>query len=109
MHRSAGRRFLPLILLSVLVTPVHAGMIGMDQLLEQGARERLVTELEKEDVQQQLVELGVDPVEAKQRVQNMTDTEVARLNQQVASMPAGGHVSNRLLAVLLIILLILAI
>lgn len=109
MHCSAGKRFLPLILLSILATPVQAGMIGTDHLLEQGARERLITELEKADMQQQLVELGVDPGEARERVQNMTDTEVARLNQQIASMPAGGHISNRLLAVLLIILLILAI
>lgn len=109
MRRCAARRFLPLILLSVLFSPVQAGMISTDELLQQGARERLVTELEKEDVQQQLVDMGVDPEDARVRLKSMTDSEVARLNQQIQTLPAGGHVSNNLLVVLLIILIVLAV
>jgi hypothetical protein len=56
-------------------------------------------------VQQQLVELGVNPDAAKARVAAMTDAEIAQLNQSLADMPAGGSV----LGVLLIIFLVFVI
>jgi hypothetical protein len=107
MIKKITRLLLPLILLSVFSMPVQAGMISTDQMLQQGARERLITELQKQEVQQQLVDMGVDPNEALNRVQNLTDTEIAELNQQIDALPAGGRGSNNLVIVLLIIIVLL--
>lgn len=108
MIRKVARLFLSLILMSAFIAPAQAGMISTDELLQQGARERLANELQKEQVQQKLVDMGVDPDVALERVRSMTDTEIARLGQRLDTLPAGGHVSNRLLAVLLIIVVLLA-
>jgi len=107
MKKNIVRLFLPLILLSVFAMPVQAGMISTDQMLQQSGRERLITELQKQEVQQQLVDMGVDPKEALNRVENLTDTEIAELNQKIDALPAGGRGSNLVIVLLIIIVLLL--
>ena len=41
-------------------------------------------------VQQKLIELGVSPADAQQRIANMTHQEINALNSQLNDMPAGG-------------------
>jgi len=82
-------------------------MISTDQMLQQSGRERLITELQKQEVQQQLVDMGVDPKEALNRVENLTDTEIAELNQKIDALPAGGRGSNLVIVLLIIIVLLL--
>lgn len=43
-------------------------------------------------VQQKLIELGVSPADAQQRIANMTQQEINALNSQLNEMPAGGIV-----------------
>jgi len=87
------------------MSPAHAAMTTTTDALGKIDRTQLITTLEREDVQQQLTEMGVDPDEAIARVGQMTDEEVVALNQKVAELPAGaGHLST--VQVLLIILLI---
>lgn len=97
---------LSLALLSLPTVPVHAGMIGTGQALaaEQGRidRERLASLLEREDLQRQLATLGVDTQDAKQRVASLTDAEVARLNQRLAELPAGGDVLGAILLIFIV-------
>ena len=96
-------------LLGIQIAPVQAAMVGNPELLTQGQQQfdrgQLVNLLDRADVQQQLVELGVNPDAAKARVAAMTDAEIAQLNQSLADMPAGGSV----LGVLLIIFLVFVI
>lgn len=103
--------FLSLIaMLGVQVVPVQAAMVGNADLLQQAQqqfdREHLVTMLERADVQQQLIALGVDPDEAKARVASLTDGEVAQLNQRISELPAGG---TDALGVILIIFIVFVI
>lgn len=76
------------------MAPVQAAMVGNGELLQQAQqqvdREQLATLLERSDVQQQLIGFGVDPEAAKARVATLTDSEVARLNQHIGELPAGG-------------------
>ncbi|MCA1929073.1 PA2779 family protein [Rheinheimera sp.] len=44
------------------------------------------------EVQNKLIELGVSPADAKQRIANMTAEELNALNSQMNEMPAGGIV-----------------
>jgi Mg2+ and Co2+ transporter CorA len=53
-------------------------------------REQLSSMLERDDVQQQLLSMGVPPDTVQERVNSMTDFEIAQLNEQINDMPAGG-------------------
>jgi len=75
------------------ISPAFASMIGTEQLLAneqaQAERERLMSTLTRDDVQQQLIVMGVDPNQAVERVNRMTDAEVAALNERIDELPAG--------------------
>ncbi len=74
--------------------PVQAAMVTTPDVLQSQQseydRQQLVELLDREDVQKQLLDYGVAPEQVKERVNNMTDAEVAQLNDQIADMPAGG-------------------
>ncbi len=84
-----------LAIIGILLTPVaQAAMVGTDELIQAQKsaldRERLAQLLEREDVQQQLIDRGVDPQAALARVARLSDAEVAQINQRMAELPAGG-------------------
>jgi hypothetical protein len=95
-----------------LGAPALAGMVGTDRVLRHAehaeARATLTEALERDAVREELRALGVDPAAARARVERMTPAEVARLQGQVASLPAGGALSTveLLLIIILIVLLI---
>ena len=102
-------------LLSVLLTltPVfsaHAGMIGTTTLLEsaqsQQTRASLQELLNREDARQQLLALGISPDQARERVASLSDSELARINQGIEQLNAGG---DSVLGILLIIFIIFVI
>jgi hypothetical protein len=95
-------------MLLMLVTPVQAGMVGTEEILHQQDRTQLARMLERDDVQQQLIELGVDPVSARARINQMTEEEVAQLNGRLAELPAGGNIGTvEILLIIIIILLVI--
>jgi hypothetical protein len=96
-------------LLVTQVLPVHAGMISTGQVLAaQGGqldRSRLVSFLEREDLQRQLAAMGVDVQNAKERVAGLTDAEVAQINQRLDELPAGGDILGVILAIFIIFII----
>jgi len=74
--------------------PVQAAMFTTPDVLQSQQseydRQQLAELLDREDVQKQLLAYGVAPEQVQERVNNMTDAEVAQLNDQIADMPAGG-------------------
>lgn len=90
----------------LVATTAHAGLIGTDALVQdqqvQAQRAELIAMMEREQVREQLVEMGVDPVAAKQRVAQLNDAEINTLHQQVADLPAGGDVLGILLVIFLV-------
>jgi hypothetical protein len=104
-----GSLFLAASLLGAQIAPVQAGMIGTAQVLaaEQNRldRDRLASLLEREDLQRQLSALGVDVQHAKDRVAGLTDAEVARISQQIDTLPAGGDALG--VVVLIFVILII--
>ncbi len=74
--------------------PVQAAMVTTPDILQSQQseydRQQLIELMDREDVQKQLLAYGVAPEQVQDRVNKMTDAEVAQLNDQIADMPAGG-------------------
>lgn len=104
------KRVVSLLLVAALAggqaLPLQAAMIGTDALVQQQQstmdRERLLQLLERDDVQQQLVALGVETADATARVAQLTDNEVQQLNARLGELPAGGDVLSLAVLVFLV-------
>ena len=94
-------------MLATYLSPAQAAMETTASALGGADRAQLTTMLEREEVQQQLVEMGVDPADALARVDQMTDEEVLQMNEKIAELPAGAGVSTVSLLLIIILILIL--
>ena len=94
-------------MLLMLVTPVQAGMVSTEEILHRQDRAQLGRMLEREDVQQQLIDMGVDPASALTRVDQMTEEEVALLNDRLAELPAGAGIGTVEILLIIIILILI--
>lgn len=108
-------QFLPFLLLLLVggfaSQSAVAGIVGTDTILSGQAgmaeeRAQLEALLDREDVQDRLVEYGVSPEEATERVAALSNEEVQQLVQDIDTLPAGGDVLTILLVVLLLILIL---
>jgi len=91
---------------------LRAELIATSAVLESAtdpARDRVVGFLERADVRTQLEALGVDPAEARARVDALSEAQIAALDARLAELPAGGDFVGVVVAVLVAILLILLI
>jgi predicted PurR-regulated permease PerM len=102
--------FLSVVLTLIPLVPAQAAMLGTDQIVNSTqtapARDKLQQFLDQEATQQQLLAWGVSPDWARERVSSLTDTELARINQQINNLNAGG---NSILGILLIIFIVFVI
>ena len=96
----------------LLVSFQHAALAGIvsttDMVNTQVAqldKQKLQALLSQENVQSQLIAMGVDPADAKQRLANMTDEEIQAFSAKMDQLPAGSGVVGTL-ALIFIILLI---
>jgi hypothetical protein len=86
----------------------YAGMVGTNEVVAavqaQGSRDKLRDFVGRNDVRNQLQNLGINSSTAQERVSAMTDAEVASVVGKIDSLPAGGDTSGwAIFAVLLII------
>lgn len=85
---------------------VHAEAISSDSVMQAQTasfnKQQLIEMVNREDVQEKLVSLGVDRTVAIDRINAMTAGEIAQLNDQINDAPAGGIV-GAVLTVLAII------
>jgi len=93
-----------------LVTQVTAAVIPAEQALAVESRAERVADvkaqLAREDVQQAMVKLGVDPLDAQIRVDALGDAELAQLQGQLDTLPAGSG-ALAIIGVVFLVLLIL--
>ena len=106
LFRNIGVYLCAVALGSIQVLPAQAAMVGTASVIQTETarvdRRQLADMLEREDIRQQLVAMGVDPESAKQRVAMMTDAEVASLNQRLQEIPAGSDVLGVLLVIFIV-------
>lgn len=95
-------------LLSLLLTltpvmTVHAAMLDNDTLLESAqTRDSLQQLLGREAAQQQLLALGVDPEWVATRTASLSESELARINQGIEQLNAGGDALGVILIVFIV-------
>jgi len=101
------------LLISGPVQSAYAAMIGTETVLEtsrgQEARVYLKSLLAREDVQAALIARGLDPQEAKARIDSLSDAEAVNAADKFEQLPAGGGVLETLLIVAFLVFLILLI
>ena len=102
-----------MLLLSLPHKSAFAGMIGTETVLDatrsQEARDYLNRTLAREDVRASLMAQGIDPLEAKARVESLSDAEAVSLADQIEELPAGGSALGILVGALLIVFIVLLI
>ena len=88
-----------------------AAMIGTESVVDSerahNAREYLKTFLAREDVKNALVSQGIDPREAQNRIDSLTQEEARFVADQLDQMPAGGGFFSTLLIVAFLVFVIL--
>ena len=75
----------------------------------QSQREKVRAFLEREDAQRRLVEMGVAPETAKERVDMLTDAEAATIAGKIDSVPAGGALSTTEWILIVLVAILIAI
>ena len=90
--------------------PAQAAMIDNNQIINpvqaDEARQDLNRFLDREDTRQQLMDWGVSTDVVKDRVDSLTDAELARINSEIDNLKAGG---TSVLGVLLVIFIVFVI
>ena len=106
--------FLLAIFMFMLSGPYQSAMAAMieteavvDSERAHNAREYLKTFLAREDVKNALVLQGIDPQEARIRIDSLTDEEARLVADQLDQLPAGGSFFTTLLIVVFLIFVIL--
>lgn len=104
------------VIMMLMFAPVHAvlaAMVGTETIIDsargQEARDLIHKVLAREDVQAALGEHGIDPQEAKARIDSLTDDEVIRIADQIDQLPEGAGATGFLIVALLVLILVLVI
>jgi hypothetical protein len=88
-----------------------AAMIGTEAAVDvdraQSAREYLNHLLAREDVKSALISQGIDPQEAKSRIDSLTDEEAQFVADQLERLPAGGDFLVTFLVIAFLVFVIL--
>lgn len=100
-----------MVLMSIPYQPALAAMVGTETMIDiargQEAREYVNTMMARKDVQATLIDNGIEPKEAKARIDSLSNAEVIQLADKIEQLPAGGDLG--ILSALIIILLLVII
>lgn len=112
LRRFCGPLFV-VVCLAAQCPAVNAEMVSTEQVAARQTvgvdREKLKAFVGREEVQARLQALGVQGGIAKDRVDALTDPEVAQLVQKIDTLPAGGNLSQTDIIIILLIAILVAI
>jgi hypothetical protein len=99
-----------MLLLTVPYQSALAAMIGTETILDvargQEARDYLNGVLARADVKNELMAQGIDPQEAKARIDSLPDREVVQLAGQIKQLPAGGDALGAIIGAALVVFIV---
>ncbi|MEW6983463.1 PA2779 family protein [Colwelliaceae bacterium 6471] len=94
-------------LLTFVAPTTNAGVVTSAQVIEQQRfelnKQQILAMVDSKDVQQKLVALGVTSEDAKNRINNLTPTEVMQLNKQMNNAPAGSGIIGIVVTVFVVV------
>jgi len=100
---------LSLLLICAPVSQAQAAMIANAQIIDQvqqlNDKAALLQTINRVDVQEQLLDMGVNAAELESRVSQMTQQEIAQLNQQINNLPAGGDILGIIVLIFIIFII----
>jgi hypothetical protein len=104
---------IPLTTFSIISPPARAAMVNTDAVFKQNrhdlSHERINMFIDRSEVQKQLEIWGVNPDEAKARVNCLSDQEIERISAQIDQLPSGGSSLGTIVGAALIIFIVLLI
>ena len=93
-------------LLGLHAAPLHAAMLSTEQIIERQSgpakTDAIHAALARDDVRQRLVDMGVDPAHAEQRIAKLSDSQISELNQRLDELPAGGDALGLIVLIFLV-------
>ena len=102
------RKLILMVILWLSTSTAFAAMVATPELSAEPERAQLASNLAaRYQIEQQLVSMGVDPAEAKNRINHMTDQQISSLQGQITELPAGAGVSTTNLLLIIIVLILL--
>jgi hypothetical protein len=81
----------------------------MSNLEVQADRAKVRAFMERRDVADILVARGIDPLEARARVDSLSDAEVQTIAAKIDELPAGGSILGSLIVIIIVAFLVLLI
>ena len=100
-----------MLLIAIPYQPLLAAMVPTESTIYQfkarDARDHLKTLISKNDIKNALISQGIDPDEAKARVDSLSDSEVIEVADKIEQLPAGGGVFGAVIGAALIVFLVL--
>lgn len=115
MRNPLRHRMLTVALVTAFATlplAANAALVGTGEAAGQQAdvnREKVRDFLDRANVKEKMMALGVDAILVDERVDALNDDEVAVLAQKVDGMPAGGHLEKTDYVIILLVLILVAI
>ncbi len=104
------------VIMFLMFAPVHtvlAAMIGTETVIDAQrgleARNLIHSVLAREDVQKALKGYGIDPAEAKARIDSLSNEEVIRIADKIDQLPEGAGAVTVLVVIILVMFLVLVI
>ena len=102
-----------MLFIAIPYQPLLAAMVTTEetfnQIKAQDARDNLKTLLSRNDIKNALISQGIDPDEAKARIDSLSDSEVIEVADKIERLPAGGGALGALIGAALIVFLVLLI
>jgi hypothetical protein len=98
-----------LVLVPAFYQSVSAAMIGTQTLLtpnrHQSTRSYLHDLISRNDIQKILVARGIHPLEAKARIDCLSDNELEMISEKIPDLPAGGDATGFIIIVGVVIII----
>jgi len=106
IYRRTLTLFLSLLMLAVSFGQAQAAIIANNQVIQQielaSDKAALLQTISRIDVQEQLLNMGVNSADIESRINHMTQEEIAQLNQQFDELPAGGDILGIIVLIFII-------
>jgi len=105
--------FMVTVMLSITVPyqPLLAAMVPTEAIIDSnnavGARDYLKSLISRDDIRELLISYGIDPNEAKARVDSLSDSEAIAVADRIEKLPAGGNAIGVIVGAALIVFLVL--